>query len=152
MPFLGACYGVGTLGGIRAGPSTAPWRAIGWCRLTLADGGRADPLLAGLPCVRRVPGAQGGLLPASHRGQYYSPLNSLPGTDVPARPSLYATQFHPELDADGLALSVQNLQRTQELSKQNRSRGFLIDLARRSIVTEPQKILAGSSAQRYARP
>lgn len=103
-PFLGCCYGVGTLGrhvgalvdgtyGESAGPVT----------VTLTDEGAADPLLAGMPAdftayvghkeaVTQLP--EGAVVLAS-------------GVACPVQmfrlgEHQYATQFHPELDQAGL--------------------------------------------------
>ena len=62
--------------------------------------------------------------------------------------NVYATQFHPELDVDGLVLRVTTY----------RNHGYfppeeldgLIDQARRSVVTEPPRLLA-AFVERYAR-
>ena len=48
--FLGACYGVGTLGQLRGGVVDRTWgEPIGAAAVTLTEEGLADPLLAGLP-------------------------------------------------------------------------------------------------------
>ncbi len=150
-PFLGACYGIGVLGSIRGGVVDRTYgEPVGCVEVTLTDEGRVDALLADLPssfdvllghkeAVLRLPdgavrlaGSAGCPVQAFRIGQH-----------------AYATQFHPELDADGLVLRVQIY----------RDHGYfppeqlpsLIDLARRSVITEPPKILA-AFAERYARP
>ena len=104
VPFLGACYGVGTLGVHQGGViDTTYGEPIGAVQISLTDDGVADPLLAGLPPVfdayvghkeacRVLPGT--ATLLAS------SP--TCPVEMFRVRRNLYATQFHPELDVDGI--------------------------------------------------
>lgn len=109
FPFLGACYGVGTLGTHEGGVIDATYaEPIGAVPVTLTPAGRADPLLDGLPGVfeafvghkeacRTLP--ENAVLLAS------SPL--CPVQMFRVGTSLYATQFHPELDPEGVATRVQ---------------------------------------------
>jgi GMP synthase (glutamine-hydrolysing) len=150
-PFLGACYGIGVLGSIRGGVVDRTYgEPVGCVEVGLTAEGRDDPLLADLPdsfdvflghkeAVRTLP--EGAVRLAGSAG--------CPVQAFRIGPHAYATQFHPELDADGLALRVQTY----------REHGYfppeqvhsLIELARRSVVTEPPKILAAFT-ERYARP
>lgn len=109
FPFLGACFGVGVLGGRRGGvvdrtfgePPTA-------IEVTQTEAGTTDPLLAGVPetfhaivghkeACRVLP--EGAVLLVS--GQACPVQMFRLGTNV------YATQFHPELDADSLATRLE---------------------------------------------
>ena len=50
LPFLGACYGIGTLGAhLRATIDRTYGEPIGVADVTVTEAGEADPLLAGLP-------------------------------------------------------------------------------------------------------
>jgi GMP synthase (glutamine-hydrolysing) len=108
FPFLGACYGVGVLGTLRGGTVDRTYgEPISAREITLTDEGRADRLLGVLPpsfdaflghkeAVRRLP--DGAVLLAS-------------SADCPVHAfrlgrNVYATQFHPELDVDGLVLRI----------------------------------------------
>ena len=107
-PFLGACYGVGTLGVHQGGviDRTYP-EPISAVTITLTDAGQVDPLLADLPrsfdafvghkeaCSVLPPGA---VLLAS------SP--TCPVQMFRVRTNLYATQFHPELDLPGIITRI----------------------------------------------
>lgn len=104
LPFLGACYGVGTLsryqGGVVDGTYAEP---VGPVEVNLTSAGLADPLLAGLPptftafvghkeaCRSLPPGAT--LLASSA---------ACPVQMFRVRSHVYATQFHPELDLPGI--------------------------------------------------
>ena len=149
-PFLGACYGIGVLGSIRGGSVDRTYgEPVGCVEVTLTDEGRGDPLLADLPAsfdvflghkeaVRRLPA--GAVRLAGSAG--------CPVQAFRIGPHAYATQFHPELDADGLALRVQTYREHGYFPPEQVQ--SLIDLARRSVVTEPPKILAAFT-ERYAR-
>ena len=150
-PFLGACYGIGVLGSIRGGTVDRTYgEPVGCVEVTLTDEGRDDPLFADLPAsfdvflghkeaVRRLP--DGAVRLAGSAG--------CPVQAFRIGPHAYATQFHPELDADGLALRVQTYREHGYFPPEQVQ--SLIDLARRSVVTEPPKILAAFT-ERYARP
>lgn len=105
FPFLGACYGVGTLGTHQGALIDRTFgEPVGTSRIEVTDAGRADPLLAGLPTSFEAF--------VGHK----EAVNTLPAhavllaSSVPCpvqmfrvKENLYATQFHPELDPEGLA-------------------------------------------------
>lgn len=104
FPFLGACYGVGTLGLHGGGVvDTTYGEEVGPVTIRLTDAGRADPLCADLPdefaafvghkeACRVLP--RGGVLLASS--------DNCPVQMFRVGAHAYATQFHPELDVDGI--------------------------------------------------
>lgn len=103
-PFLGCCYGVGTLGTVIGAviDRTYP-EPVGGMKITVTDAGREDPLFTDLPDVFDAYGghkeAAAVLSPEALR------LASSPQCPVQAfrvRQNVYATQFHPELDLDGI--------------------------------------------------
>ena len=108
FPFLGACYGIGMIGSHqRAQVDRRYAEPVGCVSVTLTAQGGADPLLRGLPgrfdafvghkeAISRLPG-HAVLLATSAR----CPVQAFRiGANV------YATQFHPELDADGLCTRI----------------------------------------------
>lgn len=109
VPFLGACYGVGTLGRYRGGVVDRTYaEPVGPVEIHLTESGRGDPLLAGLPeaftafvghkeACRSLPA--GATLLAS------SP--SCPVQMFRVGAHAYATQFHPELDLPGVVHRVE---------------------------------------------
>ena len=104
VPFLGACYGVGTLGVHQGGVvDTTYGEPIGAVPISLTDEGIADPLLAGLPplfdaYVGHKEACR--VLPSTATLLATSP--ACPVQMFRVRRNLYATQFHPELDLDGI--------------------------------------------------
>jgi GMP synthase (glutamine-hydrolysing) len=108
FPFLGACYGVGALGTHQRGVLGRRYaEPVGPVRITLTPPGRRDPVLRDLPgtfeaftghkeAIRRLPGH--GVLLASSAA---CPVQAFRiGSNV------YATQFHPELDAAGMCTRI----------------------------------------------
>ncbi|MGK2875084.1 MAG: glutamine amidotransferase [Nocardioides sp.] len=149
-PFLGACYGVGTLGSLFGGlVSRAYGETAGAISVSLTRDGRQDPLFDGVSenfeafvghkeAVEVLP--SGAVLLA--RGTQCPVQAFRIGTRV------YATQFHPELDIDGLA-SRMNVYRHHGYFDEAETEELIIQ-ARRSSVTETGKLLANfvSLAQR----
>jgi GMP synthase (glutamine-hydrolysing) len=104
VPFLGACYGVSTLGRYLGGVLDRTFaEPVGAVLVSRTADGAADPLLAGLPetflafvghkeALRAVP--PGAVLLA---GSAACPVQMFRAGE-----HQYATQFHPELDVPGL--------------------------------------------------
>nr|WP_218847297.1 glutamine amidotransferase [Psychromicrobium silvestre] len=150
FPFLGACYGVGTLGKHQGGVIDRQFgEPISAVQISLSDDGVNDPLLAGLAtrfeafvghkeaCSTLPPGA---LLLAS------SP--SCPVQMFRLRENLYATQFHPELELEGLMLRIEAYQHHGYFPADQVE--AVRTAARESKVSEPGKILR-NFVLRYAR-
>ncbi len=149
-PFLGACYGIGVLGSIRGGAVDRTYgEPVGCAEVTLTDAGRDDPLLADLPTSFDVfLGHKEAVLRLPDGAVRLAGSTGCPVQAFRIGHHAYATQFHPELDADGLALRVQTYREHGYFPPEQVQ--SLIDLARRSVVTEPPKILAAFT-ERYAR-
>jgi GMP synthase (glutamine-hydrolysing) len=141
LPFLGACYGVGTLGAYAGGAIDRTFgEDVGLATIELTQEGAADPLLAGLPpafsafvghkeAVRTLP--PGAVrLALSPR----SPVQMFRLQD-----NLYATQFHPELDLAGLVQRVRVYRDHGYFAPQDADAVIARASSRR--VTQPPKIL-----------
>lgn len=108
FPFLGACSGSGLLGrfcGVNV--STKYGEPVGGADISLTDEGMRDPLLEGLPETFRV------LLGHKEACDDVPPgavlLASSPACPVQMfrlGSNVYATQFHPEGDADGFRVRI----------------------------------------------
>jgi GMP synthase (glutamine-hydrolysing) len=108
FPFLGACYGLGALGRHQGATLGRRYREpVGAVRITLSATGRADPVLAGLPeefdaftghkeAIGELPGH--AVLLASSA--------ACPVQAFRVGANVYATQFHPELDAAGMSTRI----------------------------------------------
>jgi GMP synthase (glutamine-hydrolysing) len=109
FPFLGACSGCGLLGLYLNTPISNRYaEPVGGARVTLtADGGR-DPLLAGFPeqidvlCGHKEACDE---LPAGTALLMTS--EACPVQMFRVGENVYATQFHPEGDSEGIALRIQ---------------------------------------------
>ncbi len=108
FPFLGACYGVGTLGRHRGGVVDRQYgEPIGAAQVVLTDDGAADPLLSGLP--REFSAFVGhkeacSVLPAG--AVHLAKSEHCPYQMFRLQNNLYATQFHAELDTEGLLTRI----------------------------------------------
>jgi GMP synthase (glutamine-hydrolysing) len=108
FPFLGACYGIGTLGTHEGAVVDRTYsEPVGATMITLTEQGRADPLFRALPdSFEAFLGHKEAItkLPAHAVNLAFS-------ADCPVQAfrvgrNVYATQFHPELDADGIAVRI----------------------------------------------
>ena len=141
-PFLGACYGIGVLGTRAGGVVDRTYgEAIGALPVRLSVDGLADPLFGELPevfnaylghkeAVSQLP--EGGVLLAS--------TDTCPVHAFRLGRNVYATQFHPELDAAALcdrvdAYSAHGYYEPHEQES-------LKTAAREALVTEPVRLLA----------
>lgn len=108
FPFLGACYGVGTLGAHQGATIDRSYgEPISVVSVTMTDAAVSDPLLAGLP---RTFGAFVGHkeaiseLPAS--ATLLASSATCPVQMFRVGENVYATQFHPELDVEGITTRI----------------------------------------------
>lgn len=141
FPFLGACYGVGTLGVHQGALIDATYaELIGVVPVTLSDAGASDPLLAGMPhTFNAFVGHKEAIraLPSSSTLLGSSP--TCPVQMFRVGSNVYATQFHPELDLEGIIVRIHAYA----------SYGYFADdeleltlaAARRAVVSEPSRML-----------
>ncbi len=108
FPFLGACYGVGTVGAYLGATIDRTFsEPIGVVPVTLTDAGAADPLLDGMPgTFEAFVGHKEAIssLPASAVLLASSPR--CPVQMFRVGRNVYATQFHPELDVEGITTRI----------------------------------------------
>jgi GMP synthase (glutamine-hydrolysing) len=150
FPFLGACYGVGTLGVHQGGVIDRTYgEPISAVPITLTDAGRADPLLAGMPgtfdaYVGHKEACR--VLPPSAVLLASSP--TCPVQMFRVQQNLYATQFHPELDTEGIVTRLTVYRENGYY--QPREIDDVIARVRAATVTEPHRIVE-AFVRRYAR-
>ena len=149
FPFLGACYGIGALGSHQGAVVDRRYaEPVGSVPVTLTREGRQDPLLRGLPAT--FDAFVGHKEAISGLPQHAVLLASSPACPVQAfriGSAVYATQFHPELDAAGLCTRIEVYKHAGYF--ESGQAGELKAQARRSTVTHPPAILR-RFAQRYA--
>ena len=108
FPFFGACYGIGSLGVHQGGVVDRSFgEPVGAVAVEVTGAGRLDPVFGALP--ERFDAFVGhkeavSVVPASASVLARSATCPVQALRVGA--NVYATQFHPELDADGLCLRV----------------------------------------------
>ena len=150
FPFLGACYGVGTLGAhLGATIDRTFAEPISVVSVTLTDAGASDPLLA------RLPATFGAFV--GHK----EAISSLPAPAVllASSPScqvqmfrvgrnVYATQFHPELDVEGITTRIHAYAEHGYFAADELE--LTLAAVRRDSVSHPSSILR-SFVDRYGR-
>jgi GMP synthase (glutamine-hydrolysing) len=108
FPFLGACYGVGALGRHQGAVLDRRYtEPVGPVRIKLTAAGRSDPLLQELP--DEFDAFTGHKEAVSELPAHAVLLASSAACEVQAfriGSNVYATQFHPELDAVGMCTRV----------------------------------------------
>ncbi len=149
-PFLGACYGIGTLGVHRGGVVDRTYgEPIGTVPVTLTAAGRDDPLFGALPTTfdayvghkeaLRVPPPDAVVLASSP---------ACPVQAFRVGRNLYATQFHPELDAEGILARVDAYRGAGYFPPAEHD--ALVARLRRSRAEAPQRLLR-RFVERYRR-
>ncbi len=141
VPFLGACYGIGTLGVHQGGVVDRRYaEPISAVPILVTDAGAEDPLLQGMPrtftafvghkeaCSVLPPGAV--LLAGSE---------ACPVQMFRIHRNLYATQFHPELDVAGIVTRVR-IYRYAGYFQPHEHDDLVVSL-RTSVVSHPPRIL-----------
>lgn len=150
FPFLGCCYGVGTVGtAVGAVVDRSHSEPVGGVTVELCPAGRTDPLFAGLPDTFDA------------FGGHKEAASSLPdgvarlarSADCPVQAfrvgtNVYATQFHPELDVDGICTRIDVYKNHGYFAPETAA--SLKEAARQRIVEHPMNILR-AFAQRYVR-
>ena len=103
-PFLGACYGVGTLGRHQGGVIDFTYsEPIGPITVTVTDDGAHDRLLRGMPAAFQAYVGHKEACSALPAGAVLLATSSAcPVQMFRIKENLYGTQFHPELDYEGI--------------------------------------------------
>ncbi len=104
FPFFGACYGVGTLGQhIGAVIDNTYGEPISAPLIHVTAAGRSDPVLAGLPAsFQAYVGHKEACTSLPAEAVLLATSEACPVQMFRVGDNLYGTQFHPELDLDGL--------------------------------------------------
>jgi GMP synthase (glutamine-hydrolysing) len=108
FPFLGACYGIGTLGGHQGALVDRRYaEPVGAVPITLTDEGRADPLFAELPITfEAYVGHKEAVSRLPHHAVRLAGSPTCPVQAFRIGRHVYATQFHPELDHPGICTRI----------------------------------------------
>jgi GMP synthase (glutamine-hydrolysing) len=109
FPFLGACYGIGTLGIHQGGlvDRSCP-EPVGPLAVRLTPAGVADPLFAGVPAAFAAYGGhKEGLARLPQGAVSLATSDACPVQAFRVGQHVYATQFHPELDLVGVCTRIE---------------------------------------------
>ncbi len=149
FPFMGACYGVGTLGVHQGGVIDRRYaEPIGAVAVTLTDEGRSDPLLEGVPEVfDAYVGHKEACRVLPPTATLLAGSAGCPVQMFRVKQNLYATQFHPELDRPGIITRVHVYQHAGYFPPHELD--MLVAKLNGTRVTAPPRILANFAA-RYA--
>ncbi len=150
FPFLGACYGVGTLGVHQGAVIDRTYREpISVVTVSLTEDGASDPLLEALPReFEAFVGHKEAIttLPASATLLASSP--ACPVQMFRVGRNVYATQFHPELDVDGITTRIHAYAGYGYFAADELE--LTLAAVRRAAVSHPSRMLR-TVVERYAR-
>lgn len=150
LPFLGACYGVGTLGTHLGAPIDGTFaEPISVVDVTLTEAGRADPLAAGLPSTfSAFVGHKEAISALPPEAVLLGSSQTCPVQMFRLGSHVYATQFHPELDVDGIVTRIHAYAEYGYFAPDELD--LTLAAVRRAPVTEPSRMLR-TFVERYAR-
>lgn len=150
FPFLGMCYGVGTVTAHLGGTvDRTHGEAVGAISINITAEGAEDPLLAGVsPVFHAFVGHKEACNGTPPGVTLLATGQECPVQMYRVGEHVYVTQFHPELDANDLAERMRIYQhagyfRPDEMDE-------LIDMAYSSAVNGEQHLLLSNFVRRYA--
>ena len=149
LPFLGACYGIGTLGTHQGGVVDRTYgEPVSAVRVELTEAGRSDPLLTGIPeAFDAFVGHKEACRVLPPSATLLAGSAGCPVQMFRVGSNVYATQFHPELDVPGLLTRVHVYQHAGYFPPSELDE--LVARLTPAVVTEPGRLLENFVA-RYA--
>jgi GMP synthase (glutamine-hydrolysing) len=149
-PFLGACYGIGTVGAFLGATIDRRFgEPISVVDVELTDAGRQDALLAGMPSVfPAFVGHKEAISALPSRAVLLASSAGCPVQMFRVGENVYATQFHPELDLDGITTRIHAYAGYGYFAPDELD--LTLSAVRRSPVTHTGSILR-AFVERYAR-
>ena len=150
FPFLGACYGVGTVGAYLGAAIDRTYREpISVVPISLTEEGAADPLLAGMPqTFEAFVGHKEAISALPDTATLLASSPHAPVQMFRVGRNVYATQFHPELDVDGITTRIHAYAGHGYFGADELD--ATLTAVRRSPVSHPSRILR-TFVERYAR-
>jgi len=149
-PFLGACYGVGTLGVHQGGVVDQTYREpIGPIKVELTGDGAVDPLTSVLPgSFEAFVGHKEAVTILPPHAVLLATSAACPVQAFRVGRNVYATQFHPELDVPGLQTRI-DVYRDYGYFEPHEGEWIKASAAQ-ATVSEPPRLLQ-RFVERYAR-
>jgi GMP synthase (glutamine-hydrolysing) len=147
FPFLGACYGVGTLGVHQGGKVDRTYgEPISAVRISLTAAGVADPLTRMMPeAFEAFVGHQEACREVPPTATLLAGSATCPVQMFRVKSNLYATQFHPELDVPGIQTRIRIYQHAGYYPPETMDE--LLASVSGAVVTEPPRILTNFVAR-----
>ena len=141
FPFLGACLGVGFLTAHGGGEvSKDQGEGVGGVTIKVNEEGEKDPLLAGLPTeFRAFVGHKEGCAKLPPGAVLLASSDTCPVQMFRIKENVYATQFHPELDVEGITLRI-NIYKNAGYFPPEEAEG-LIETVSKEEITTPMEVL-----------
>ena len=143
FPFLGACSGISQLSKHLGGTISKERYAetVKATTITLTEEGIVDPLLKGLPrSFRAFGGHKESCQDVAPNAVLLASSEICPFHIIRVRNNLYATQFHTELDKEGLALRIRFYKNLGYFPPEDAEK--LIEASEKEIITVPGTILS----------
>ena len=150
FPFLGACYGIGTLGLHQGALVDRSWpEPVGPLSVTLTAQGEADPLFAGVPTdFAAYGGHKEAMVTLPSSAVQLATSAACPVQAFRVGSNVYATQFHPELDLEGVCTRIEVYKDAGYFPPSEAE--TLKELSRAVEVTHPMTVLS-NFVDRYRR-
>jgi GMP synthase (glutamine-hydrolysing) len=150
FPFLGACYGIGTLGVHQGATIDRTYREpISVVTVTQTEAAASDPLLAGVPkTFEAFVGHKEAISALPPSAVLLASSPTCPVQMFRVGENVYATQFHPELDVDGITTRTRVYAHHGYFAPHELE--MTLDAVRRAPVEHPSLILR-NFVERYAR-
>lgn len=152
FPFLGCCYGIGILAEYLGGSVSKKQygEGVGAVNIHLTEAAQGDPLTQGLPqTFRAFAGHKEACQDVPPGTVLLAGNEQCPVHMIRYKQNIYATQFHTELDQEGLALRINIYRHAGYFPPEDAEK--LIAASHSEQVTEPEKILK-RFVERYSQP
>ncbi|MEJ1155260.1 glutamine amidotransferase [Microbacterium marmarense] len=150
FPFLGACYGVGTVGAFLGATIDRTYsEPISVVSLSVTDAGAADPLLHDMPSTfGAFVGHKEAISKLPDSATLLVSSATCPVQMFRVGENVYATQFHPELDVEGITTRIHAYAEHGYFAADELE--LTLSAVRATSVSHPSRILR-AFVQRYAR-
>jgi len=109
FPILGTCYGIGALNKYQGGEVSKEkyFEGVGGLEIELTEAGRRDELLTGVPVkFMAFGGHKEACQSIPNSATVLAKSDNCPIQMIKFGQNMYATQFHTELDKEGIALRI----------------------------------------------
>ena len=141
LPFLGACYGIGTLGAHEGAVVDSTYaEPVGPVEVSLTEAGELDPLTGVMPSTfEAFAGHKEAITALPAHAVHLASSPTCPVQAFRVGCNVYATQFHPELDVPGLRTRIDVYRHAGYFHPDTAD--DLKDLAGRSRVDQPPRLV-----------